>query len=270
MRTIAFGPVRDKKPGSWYWFKELMDELSKYYKIKYITFDEKYKADITIVLKHKRFLEELLQRNKKVIYCSVDAFESEKETIQFAKDRRIHTHILSCDRLKYYFQRENIYVIHHQAKFVVDTNYNEFGHIIWVGGAKNWPIVKRYVGNRFGITTLIEDWTPNKQIELFKSARLAIDVKDIATFKERNKPITKVIDYLCSGIPTAVNYGHYAREFFHKNYLYIPDPIHEWEYWNKKEYWMEVQKLKPILRANFLLEHIGQQYKKVIDDAIKN
>jgi len=272
MKTIAFGPVRDKKPGSWFWFKELMDELSKYYKIKYVTFGEKYKANITFILKHKRFLEEKLSEKKKVLYCPVDAFELEEQVITCREDTRIHTIVLSSDRLRKYFcNRTNVHLIHHQAKFIVDVPYNEFGHIIWVGGEKNWPIVRNYIGDRFLITKLSLQWTKEKQIQLFKNARSAIDIKAIQLFKEYYKPITKAVDYLASGIPFACNGGHPAKEFFEKYYdLYIPSPITNFDYWNSKEYWEKIQKIKPVIREDFSLQNIGWQYKKVIDDAIKN
>lgn len=267
MKTIAFGPLRDKIVGSWRWFgQDLAEELKKYYNIIYANRTRIPKCDLIFAVKLPDFTRKAIQTGIPVLYVSIDLFHSLEDFDKFKNELKYCTVVnqchLLCDIIK------DSHFIPHHIKYQTNANYREKGYILWVGGSQYKKIAQDYV-KQHNLGLKVEylsgiDWTSERQIIYQSEAKAAFDIKG-PDFWQRTKPATKLVDFVASGIPIAANEYCSGIDFFKKYYKFnLVSPLDKTE-WFSEKYFNEIQKIKDKIRCDLSLESIGLQYKKIID-----
>jgi hypothetical protein len=225
--TLAFGPVMPGW-GSWQWAgDDVCEELSQHFRTERFEGGRIPQADVVVFVKFvpSRDLVEAIARRSKVIYAPVDYYGSLAEIDDDAAIlRRCSRILVHCETLRKYFEPyAPVEYIDHHVRFAapVRERFLPDGFILWVGVRTNLPPLVDWVNSHplpcplrvltnpeksgciptpaeFGfsqtVAVQIEEWTPERQLELTGSARAAIDIKG-RDFRSRHKSPAKAIDW---------------------------------------------------------------------------
>jgi hypothetical protein len=108
----------------------------------------------------------------------------------------------------------------------------------------------------------IEEWTPERQLELTAKARAAIDIKG-TDFRPRHKPPAKGIDFIASGLPLAMNPDCSTVEHLSRMGFDVVSPL-DIDRWFAPEYWEETRRFGIALRELLSRQRVGLRYKRII------
>ena len=109
-------------------------------------------------------------------------------------------------------------------------------------------------------------WFEVPQRQLMQQAKAAIDIKGGAWlgtgnnapdyWQQQVKPPTKGQQFVCSGIPLAINKDNYCCDYFKARGLELAGP-EEPDRWLSRDYWEQTRRLAEALRPQLTLERIG-------------
>jgi len=298
--SIALGP--DVCRPSWEWVGfDLSRELSKYYSIH--VFSRKTEVvppcDVVLMIKQKpglKFLKNFRQGSAKLLFCPVDKYDL-IEQIEADVDflGKCHGILVHCERLVSVFRRycpRVEFVEHHNRfGFIRSREYSINGYAVWVGEYQHLPRVVewlqrhplgmeiKFVTNyskawkkRLRDALPIQDphemicWSPNSQREVMEGAKAAFDIKG-TDFNQTHKPPVKAQQFICSGIPFAVNPESSSYDYFAARGFRLASPLDP-VYWLSQGYWENTQRIGRELSAQLTLENVGAHYKRIIDKTI--
>jgi hypothetical protein len=112
----------------------------------------------------------------------------------------------------------------------------------------------------------IEEWTPERHVELTREARAAIDIKG-NDFRSRHKPPAKAIDFIASGLPLAMNPDSSTVEHLARMGFDVASPLNT-ERWLSREYLADTQRFGAALREVLSLERVGRRWKRILDELV--
>jgi hypothetical protein len=249
-----------------------------------------------------KHLDKLRQLGSRIIYMPIDAFRNEAHILEHANVLSgCDLIIVHSESLLPYFKSfaPTLFVDHYGKYFLPQLRcYLSSGYALWVGAAQNLPYLLQYletrqldleirilsdietpkmqrkaaqIADRIGMPILFEPdkvnghrmyaWSPELQEKMFVEAKAAIDIKG-TEFNQQHKPPTKILQYICSGIPVAIN-GCAAARYFAQRGLAIPDPSES--RWLTPEYHEDICRTAKRLRPELTVEAIGVQYKRFVE-----
>jgi hypothetical protein len=298
--TIAIGPEAPAF-GSWEWIgADLCRELPRF-GCPTKTFRETVpECDVAVFVKFKPelvVLQELRQRCR-LVYCPVDVYGSAAEIDgDSAALKCFERIIVHAERLRRYFAPyASVASLDHHLKFLagLPSAPRSDGPLLWIGNRSNLSPVIEWV-NQTSLTgevwlltdfpseaeiTAAEElgftrtnglrigrWTPARHREWTSLARAAFDVKG-DDFRARHKPPTKALDFLASGVPLAMNRDSSSTEHLETRYGFRLPGLDEPERWLSADYFHEIQRLAPRLRAELSLERIAQTFLALLREPI--
>lgn len=294
-KKITIGPKRLHQ--SWQWFGiDLVDELQKHFSevttfTKYSINSKKYKPDVVIHLKAPKYLKDSLNWCENVIFLPVDTFNTEYDFLKYkfeiSRCKKVIVHSPTLHRLCHNVNSRNSIFEHHLKYYIKGLNpYKEKGFIFWCGNVSNASQLASYLKkmktNNLDFKLLTHDpprvkkifkkynnievnqWTEENHLNYSKTCKAALDIK-IKTFKELSKPDTKMVNYLASGIPAAINNHCDSRRRIKSFYGFEPALPYDYDYWFSKEYHTAVTNLRRQIYSKCNLKHIGIKYKSVIN-----
>jgi hypothetical protein len=112
-------------------------------------------------------------------------------------------------------------------------------------------------------------WSPRRQMQLMRQATAALDIKGglwlgHEFWQQQMKPPTKSQQFVCSGIPFAINPGCESHAYFDRLGFNLASPLDE-PRWFSHEYWCETRRAAEIIKPKLTLEAVGNQMKHQID-----
>jgi hypothetical protein len=112
-------------------------------------------------------------------------------------------------------------------------------------------------------------WSEQRQHELLREAKAAIDIKGgpwlgYSCWPQQTKPPTKGQKYVTSGVPFAVNADSHTHDYFQKRGFDLAVPENEAR-WFSHEYWEETARFAASYRASLTLEAIGLGVKNLVE-----
>ncbi|WP_339910226.1 glycosyltransferase family 4 protein [Symmachiella dynata] len=299
--TVAFGP---KLPGigSWDWVGgDTLQELSKYFEVLSFSADAIPACDVLIIVKYLLPIDVVreIARTRAVIYCPIDYYGSSAE---IDRDGCLLSHcarvLLHQLRLRKYFQSyAPVECIEHHTRFVTPSlaEYHESGDILWVGVRTHLPVLREWLLQhrlpgrlrmltnledvaataslaQFGLDGLgteitLENWTPQRHLDLVMNARCALDVKG-NDFRQRHKPPAKAIDFIAAGLPLAMNPESAAVADLRVRGFEVASPLDP-QRWLSREYYEETRQFGQQLRESHSLEQIGRHWKEIIEQVLQ-
>jgi glycosyltransferase involved in cell wall biosynthesis len=292
---LAFGPAMPGW-GSWEWVGlGLVQELTSAFPTTVFSAGEVPDADIVFVIKHPPSAAWLarLAASVKLVFCPLD-FYPNAETIsadaQFL--RRCARIIVHCERLRPFFDKlAPVVYLDHPIKFATPLRkaFQSTGDLLWVGVRSNLPPLVEWVnrhplllpldvltnfedpnrpptladfGFRPALPIQLHNWSAERQVELTRRARAALDIKG-DDFRSRHKPPAKAIDFIASGLPLAMNRDSSPVEHLARYGLAVADPLDS-ERWLSKRYWQETMRSGRRLRRQLTSALIGAQFRRLI------
>jgi hypothetical protein len=93
------------------------------------------------------------------------------------------------------------------------------------------------------------------------------DIKD-NDFRSGHKPPAKAIDAVASGVPLAMNPDSSPVEHLGRLGFEVATPL-DTQRWFSRAYWEETQRFGRALRELLSLERVGQRFRRIIEDVIK-
>jgi hypothetical protein len=237
----------------------------------------------------------------KLIYLPVDRFHSLRHLESRISDLQQCDLLLvhSSGLIPYLTQFARVSYIDHYGKFFLPelAEYRQSGYILWIGAIENLPFLLHYLkshrlplktkaltdldnpigrsvacklARRFGMTFEHErgggedleilPWSPRLQSQMMAEAKAAIDIKGNG-FNQQLKPPTKAQQFICSGIPLAMNVCD-AVAYFEDHGLSIADPTEP--RWLSREYHNEIRAVATRLRPRLTLESVTRDYWRAI------
>jgi hypothetical protein len=112
----------------------------------------------------------------------------------------------------------------------------------------------------------IEEWTPERHVELTREARAAIDIKG-NDFRSRHKPPAKAIDFIASGVPLAMNPDSSTVEHLARMGFDVASPLNT-DRWLSGEYLADTQRFGAALREVLSLERVGRRWRRILDELV--
>jgi hypothetical protein len=292
MKTIAFGP---EMPGwgSWEWVgADIAATLKSHYQTV-IYQGEIPACDLCVRVKIPPDPEWLLCLPKDVslIYCPIDFYSSVSELERdIAFLTRCDHIVVHCERLRRYFSSyAPVTYIDHHVKFAA-SNQGEVEEILWVGVTSNIPPVVDWInhhslplplrllanfdlsegvptpqelGFRKSAVVRTSVWSPQRHLQLVASCKAAIDIKGV-DFRSRNKPSTKAIDYLASGIPLALQKESSSFEHLGQLGFEVATPT-DCDRWLSPTYRSETRQFGAALTELLSLNRIATRWRLLID-----
>jgi hypothetical protein len=183
------------------------------------------------------------------------------------------------------------------------VGYKDRGYLLWIGGCQYVPFLLAWlerhpiphelkilsdfandnarvlarehadaVGVRLEIsadTTAVAGhrvyrWSEERQRQMMRECRAALDVKATRFFNQRHKPPAKAQQYVVSGVPLAVNADSYSAEYFRGRGFDVASPL-EVERWLSREYWEETRVAGEQLRGATSIEAVAAHYRQLIE-----
>jgi hypothetical protein len=256
-------------------------------------------ANVVVLVKHSPGLNwiERVAQCAAVLYCPVDFYGSTADIDADGPMLRHCTRILlHCERLRRYFEPyAPVEVMDHHVKFAAPLReaFLPDGYFLWVGVRSNLPPLVAWInrhplpGDLRVLTNLenpqldpspaqfgfrpdrpvrIENWSPERQLELTAGARAALDIKG-SDFRSRHKPPAKAIDFIASGVPLAMNPDSSPVEHLARMGFVVPSPL-DLDRWLSRAYWEETRRFGAALRELLSLERIGLRYRYIIEEVV--
>ena len=291
---ISFGPALAEN-GSWSWIGiDLANNLSSSFKVTSWK-DNPPDCDVVVFVKFPPSPRGLLQiaPSTKIVYFPIDFFQS-VEHIAALGDflRRCDQIIISSWRQKQFFEQfAPVEYLDHHVKYVVPRfkQPNPDDPILWVGVHTNlsplvewvnehgipkdlliltnfdkdqFPVISQSVGFKEPHRICIKEWSVERHIAALSRSSGAIDIKgnDFAAFC---KPSTKAIDFICSGLPLAMNLDSSPFEHLDNLGLAVPDP-RDTDRWFSSEYYNETVRVGAVLREAFSLERVATNFRQIL------
>jgi hypothetical protein len=183
----------------------------------------------------------------------------------------------------------------HHVKFVPDEMgpYRSDGFVLWVGVRTNLPAMAEWVnghglsrplvvltnpevaGSRmraeeYGFSSrnrvTIEEWTPERHLQLAGRASGAMDIKG-SDFRSAHKPPTKAMDFLAAGVPLAMNGDSSSTEHLAGMGFELARPDNE-EWWFSREYWQETQAFGRAVKELLSRQRIGVRLRGILEEVL--
>jgi len=291
---VCIGPV-SPGIGSWEWIGQQMgEELSQHFEVEYFS-DSIPNCDVAVIVKYDfPRLMDSRPVGVPVIFCPVDCYGSVRDIDHDGK------YLFQCSQIithseslrKYFNAYAPVDYLDHHVRFVSETigPKPEKGPVLWTGIRSNLPPVTEWVNrnplprelwiltnldqevltvspSKLGFTgdstIRIENWTPDKHVELAGLASSAIDIKG-ADFRVRHKPPTKAIDCIASGLPLAMNANSSSVRHLAKQGFQIAS-VEDQDLWFSSEYRDQTLEFAAELRKTLSRENVGKQFKSIID-----
>jgi hypothetical protein len=250
-------------------------------------------------------LEALKHFGCRVVYLPIDFFRDEAhiETHRGFLSQCDHILVHSESLSTVFREFAPTRFLDHHGKFFLPEipPYKEKGHILWIGGMQNLPYLLHYLNynpldidikiltdfnNQHAYQKAIHTaqdsqvkmqlenntangwpmylWTPERQATMLYEAKAALDIKGDG-FNQRHKPPAKAQQFICSGIPLAMNQCD-ASAYFSRRGLCVPMPS---DYrWLSRQYYDEVRSFASRFRPHLTLESIGSEFRDIIDDIL--
>jgi hypothetical protein len=244
----------------------------------------------------------LKEQGSRVIYLPIDHFRSRLHIARSGRRLRLCDLIAvhSPDLLPY-FRRFSVTtsVDHHGRFFLPEISaFKESGYALWIGAVQHLPFLLLYLrsnrvpiairlltdrDNGLGRKIAIEQakslgiemdfrdhqingldafvWSPQLQAEMMCQAKAAIDIKG-SDFNQLMKPPTKAQQFVCSGIPLAMNPSGPVR-YFRQLGLAVPEPTDS--SWLTVDYYMEVSRIAASLRIRLTAESVGAEFCRLVE-----
>lgn len=238
----------------------------------------------------------------RIVYMPVDHFRDEGHIQRSARFLKacaliaIHSHALA----PYLRGLAPIQCVDHYGKFFLPklASYKERGYALWVGTLEHVPFLLQYlerhppplelkiltnvdsaralasaaqVARRLRIQIRVQDdringiealrWSADLQTRMLSEAKAAIDIKG-RSFNQRMKPPTKAQQFVCSGVPLAMNPCGITQHMAEHG-LDIPLPSDD--RWLTRSYYEKVYSVAQRLRPTLTLAHIAGQYRAMIE-----
>lgn len=272
---IHCGPYNNS--GSFIYYKNLFDSIFNN-KIEYFNKHEKIKTDIVIIIKHKKYLNNV--KASKYIYIPIDYYKTEEQILK-DNDLFIFNKIIVNSHSLVNYINNSIYLPHPvlYTKILIN-NYKKHGNILWIGSnyylndlqewwnntKPNWNLIvlsaKQTDFTNFINNNQIENyiWSPKKQLYFLETCKAVIDIKN-NVFWKNTKPYTKLYEYLYAGIPPAMNSCQITQNL-NKHYdINIPHPENI-DFWFSKDYWQQTQEYSK--KIYFEQQTLKNNYKEEI------
>ena len=298
---LAFGPVMPGW-GSWEWIgQDILDELAADFDARSFEWGEVPECDMLFVIKHPLPPDAWKQipNSTRIVYCPVDHYGSAAEIDADAGWLRRCARILvhSQSLVRYFSCYAPTEYMDHHVKFIgkMAAEYRATGPLLWVGVHSNLPPLVEWVNHHelpeelCVLTNLpdngprpepqqwgfddrlnrirIENWSPERHIELLSEARAALDIKG-QDFRSRHKPPAKALDFVAAGLPLAMNADsssvlHLARMGFD---VASPDDC---ENWLSRDYFEDTQRFGRAVRELLSRRRIAGRYRQLVSELIQ-
>lgn len=297
--TIAFGPEMPDW-GSWRWVgSDLAGELLGSYQTAFFSGDEVQPSAAVVVVKHmlSPTVWQQLAARSGLIYCPVDFYGDSSQVEADAGMLRLCSRVVvHCERLGRYFEPYvRVEYMDHHVKFVapMPRTPSRRSHVLWAGVRTNLPPLVAWInahplpadlvvltnpetpgvvpgptefGFRADRVVRTMEWSPERHLEMARTARAALDIKG-QDFRARHKPPAKAIDFIASGLPLAMNRDSSPVEHLARMGFEVADPL-DAERWFSRDYWEETRRFGRAIRELLSLERIGRRFKRIIDEVL--
>jgi hypothetical protein len=115
-------------------------------------------------------------------------------------------------------------------------------------------------------------WSERTQRQLMSQAKAAIDIKGgpwlgAENWHQQVKPPTKGQQFVCSGIPFAVNRDSHCFDYFRSRGLLLATPDDPTR-WFSHAYWEETKRFAESYRPQLSLEAVGLALKPLIESLV--
>ncbi|WP_020471400.1 glycosyltransferase family 4 protein [Zavarzinella formosa] len=296
--TIAIGPEFTGW-GSWDWVgRSLVDGLGGRFITSVWKPWETPEADIVVLVKHlpPAGWAERVARDSALVFCPVDVYGSASAIVSDADWlRRCSLILVHSRRLMTYFSSlaETAY-IDHPIKYAAPMRESrqQTGSLLWVGVRTNIPPLADWLdrhplplpldiltnpehpgdvlkasafGFRAGQDIRIHNWSPGLHVAMTRQARAAFDIKG-DDFRSRHKPPAKLIDFVASGIPVAINPGSGPGEHLAALGLNVPSPLDERQ-WLSESYWLATRQAGRQLLADLSPSSVAGRAGQMMEEA---
>jgi len=247
----------------------------------------------------------LKQRGTRIIYAPVDYFQSRRHMQQHSNFLRLcdivalHSEVVASHLTGLAWSQ----MVDHYGKYFLDAPppFKQNGFALWMGAVQNLPYLLHFlechrlripvriltnsncntgrqaalrVAKRIGIEMRFSraringleatTWTAESQAAMMQQAKAAIDIKG-SNFNQQTKPPTKAQQFICSGVPLAMN-ASWSVTYFEGQGLTVPTPTDP--RWLSRDYYLDVLNTAQTLRQKLTLQIIAQQYKRLIENAL--
>jgi hypothetical protein len=181
------------------------------------------------------------------------------------------------------------------VKFVPDEMgpYRSDGFVLWVGVRTNLPAMAEWLNGHalsrplvvltnpevpgspmraeeFGFSSrdrvTIEEWSPERHLQLAGQASGAIDIKG-SDFRSAHKPPTKAMDFLAGGVPLAMNVDSSSTEHLAGMGFEVARPDDE-QRWFSREYWEETQRFGRAVKELLSRKRIGVRFRRILEEVL--
>ena len=291
--SVLVGPVTLNP--SWSWCAgDLIDGLRQYFHVETFTGGGEFHAECEEIAKHESEIltivkfppnpKDILSYRGKIVYLPVDYFESPAHIDSHSEFlRRCNTILIHNERLRPYLSAycNRIEFIEHYRKYALPemNPYREEGFVVWVGFKEYEPLAIEWYNEKprsFSLKIATNDiemenngiqrynWNETIQKKLFEESKAGLDIKN-DSFRHSTKPPTKIQQFVCSGIPAAINRSSYTWEYFHSKGFDLASP-NDLDRWFSLSYWQETREVGLKLREEITRRNTIYNYVRILEN----
>lgn len=294
---LSFGPCLPEN-GSWTWIgQDLASKSHQFFDVCY-WIEDLPRADVLVIVKFPPDSSRLSKvgNSTKIVYFPVDFFVSPEHIASYSDFlRRCDQVIVSSPRQFAYFEPfTSVEYLDHHVKYAIPDRVGPLkgGDFLWVGVHTNllplveWvekhplprelsvltnygdgvtvdPNVKRFLTRQ---DVSFREWSPSVFKASLRDCFAALDIKG-QDFASLNKPATKAIDFIASGVPFAMNQDSSSVEYFRSLGFSIADP-EDRDRWLSEKYLRETQRMGIVLREAMSLDRVSHRFHGIITDML--